>query len=47
MTNKLALVLAIVLIAIFATDAVLYDGRFAVLLGKKTLDLITLIAFWH
>ena len=47
MTNKIALALAVFLIAVFAYDAYALGGQLPVFLGKKLIELIELVAFWR
>lgn len=47
MTNKVALILAFILVAVFAVDWVIFGGAMSLFLGKKILVLITWIAFWR
>ncbi|GGD34489.1 hypothetical protein GCM10011358_18190 [Sinisalibacter lacisalsi] len=47
MTNKIALALGLLLVAVFAVDAYAYGGTLPVFLGKKLFDLLDWIAFWR
>ncbi len=47
MTNKIALVLALLIIAFFIADYVLFGGGTPVFLGKKIIGLSEYIAFWR
>lgn len=47
MTNRIALVLALVVVAVFAVDAFAFEGALPVFLGRKGLEFIDWMAFWH
>jgi hypothetical protein len=47
MTNRIALVLAIIILGLFATDFVLNDGRASLFLGVKFAALVDYIKFWR
>ncbi|MCI2398812.1 hypothetical protein [Aliiroseovarius subalbicans] len=47
MTNKIAIVLALIIIAVFLADRVLFGGGLPVFLGRKIVDLSEYIAFWR
>lgn len=47
MTNKIAIVLAVLILITIATIAVLYGQAPFIFLGKRLLDLINWIAFWR
>lgn len=47
MTNKIAIGIGLVIVAVFAADAYAFGGTLPVFLGKKLVDLITWIAFWR
>lgn len=47
MTNRIALVLGLLLIAALATDVLLYGSEHLIFLGKKLYELIDWIAFWR
>lgn len=47
MTNKIALVLALLIIAFFVADYFLFGGGTPVFLGKKIVDLSEYLAFWR
>jgi len=46
MTNRIAIGIAVIVIAVFALDYVLGLG-FAIFLGRRLLDLINLVAVWR
>ena len=47
MTNKIALGLAIVILAIFAVDYFLFAGTLPLFLSRKLLVLTEYLAFWR
>ncbi len=47
MTNQIALVLAILVIAFFGTDYLLLDGSMSLFLAKKMLEFTEWLAFWR
>ncbi len=47
MTNTLAIWIAIVLAALLALDAVLFDWSYSLFWGQKLADLLILMAFWR
>lgn len=47
MTNQLAIVFAIAIIAAFAADFTLADGTYSLFLARKFADLLEWIAFWR
>lgn len=47
MTNKLAIIFAIIIIAIFLADQFYFDWNLPVMLGKKLARLTEYIAFWR
>jgi hypothetical protein len=47
MTNKIALFLAVVLLAAIGLDLGLNDGRAALFLARRFLDLVEWVAFWR
>ncbi|WP_380052719.1 hypothetical protein ACFE33_09595 [Falsihalocynthiibacter sp. SS001] len=47
MTNKLALYLGGIIIAIFAADFFYFHWGLPVILGTKLVDLIEYLAFWR
>jgi len=47
MTDRIAIWLALIVIAVFAVDAFAFDGQLPVFLGKKMADLLEWIAFWR
>lgn len=47
MTNQLAIILGIFLIAALALDVTVYGKEHMVFLGKKLFELIEWIAFWR
>ena len=47
MTNRIAIALAVVIAAVFAVDAVAFDGALPVFLGRKGLEFLEWIAFWR
>lgn len=47
MTNRIALVLGILIVALFGADLLLFDGAGGVFLGKKFSELTEFIAFWR
>ncbi|EBA11679.1 hypothetical protein [Roseobacter sp. CCS2] len=47
MTNKLALIIGIIIAALFAVDFVQYDWANTVFLMRKLTALIEWIAFWR
>ncbi len=47
MTNRSALILAIVIVAAFVIDVALYGDEHVVFLGKKLAELIEWLAFWR
>ncbi|WP_421704543.1 glyceraldehyde-3-phosphate dehydrogenase [Aliiroseovarius sp.] len=47
MTNQIALVLAILVIAFFGTDFLIMDGSMSLFLGKKMLEFTEWLAFWR
>ncbi|WP_176224410.1 hypothetical protein [Maritimibacter sp. HL-12] len=47
MTNKIALALGLLVIAVFAADALAGEGGLPVLLGKKLFEFLDWIAFWR
>jgi len=47
MTNRIAIGLALVIVAVFAVDALAFGGTLPVLLGRKGLELLEWIAFWR
>ena len=47
MTNRIAIVLGLILIAALVVDMLLYGNEHLIFLGKKLLELIEWIAFWR
>ncbi len=47
MTNLIAIILAVLLIAAAVTDVVFYGTEHMIFLGKKLFELIEWIAFWR
>lgn len=47
MTNKIALALALVIIAVFAVDAFAFGGALPVFLAKKIFVFLDWLAFWR
>ncbi len=47
MTNKIALGLALFILALFAADYLLFGANLPVFLGRKFADLIEYVAFWR
>lgn len=47
MTNKIALSLAVVLLAAIGLDLALNDGRGVLFLARRFLDLVEWVAFWR
>ncbi len=47
MTNRLAIILGFLVVALFVTDWAFFDGTLPVFLGAKIADLIEYIAFWR
>ncbi len=47
MTNRIALFLALAVIAVFAVDAYAFGGNLPVFLGRKGLEFLEWIAFWR
>lgn len=46
-TNRIAIVLGIIIVGLFVLDIVIYGSEHMVFLGKKMLDLIEWMAFWR
>ena len=46
-TNRIAIVLGLILIAALVVDMLLYGNEHLIFLGKKLLELIEWIAFWR
>lgn len=47
MTNRLAIILGLILIALFTADVMWYGKEHMIFLGKKMLELIEWLAFWR
>ncbi|MEC7763834.1 MAG: glyceraldehyde-3-phosphate dehydrogenase [Pseudomonadota bacterium] len=47
MTNRLALILFLLIVALFAFDIVLRGGETSVFLGKELFEFLDWIAFWR
>ena len=47
MTNKIAIGLALIVIAVFAADAFAFGGTLPVFLGKKLFVFLDWLAFWR
>ena len=47
MTNRIAIALALVVVAVFAVDAWALDGTLPVFLGRKGLEVLEWMAFWR
>lgn len=47
MTNKIAVAIALMVLALFALDALFFDGHLPLFLARKTLALIEWVAFWR
>ena len=47
MTDKIALWLAVVVVALFAVDVLFHGGATTVFLGKELMRLSEYIAFWR
>ncbi|WP_172720949.1 hypothetical protein [Pseudooceanicola lipolyticus] len=47
MTNRIALVLALLILAALAIDLLVYGDRHLIFLGKKFLQFLEWIAFWR
>jgi hypothetical protein len=47
MTNRLAAILGLVILAAILGDAMLYDGAGSLFLARKLADLVAWVAFWH
>ncbi|MFK7834859.1 MAG: hypothetical protein AB8B60_01450 [Sulfitobacter sp.] len=47
MTNRIAIILGLLLIAAIVVDVMFYGNEHMVFLGKKLFELIEWIAFWR
>ncbi|SMO57681.1 hypothetical protein [Paracoccus laeviglucosivorans] len=47
MTNRIALVLGLMVIAMFAIDSAFFAGSLPLFLGKKIASLIEYVSFWR
>ena len=47
MTNRIALVLGVILVALIVLDLVLTGSQTLLFLGKRLMDLIEWMAFWR
>jgi hypothetical protein len=47
MTNRIALVLALLVLAAFAFDYLVTDGQLTVFLGRSLLSIVEVVAFWR
>ncbi|MBW4708577.1 hypothetical protein KX928_12360 [Roseobacter sp. YSTF-M11] len=47
MTNGIALVLGLIIVALVAVDIMIYGTEHVVFLGKKLFELIEWLAFWR
>ncbi|SPF80760.1 hypothetical protein [Pseudoprimorskyibacter insulae] len=47
MTNRIALVLGIAIVAALTVDHMIYGNDHAIFLGKRLFDLIEWLAFWR
>ena len=47
MTNRIALVLALLIIAAFVIDILIFGSDHMIFLGKKLFDFLDWIAFWR
>ncbi|MAM61195.1 glyceraldehyde-3-phosphate dehydrogenase [Maritimibacter sp. UBA3975] len=47
MTNRLALILFLIIVACIAWDLILNGGRASVFLGKEMFEFLDWIAFWR
>ncbi|MEC3862534.1 hypothetical protein VK792_14670 [Mesobacterium sp. TK19101] len=47
MTNSIAIVLGLLIVAGIAADLTLFEGQNLVFLGKKFYDLLQWMAFWR
>lgn len=47
MTNRIAVWLGLILVAVFALDWAIYHGAFTIFLGRNLLALSEYIAFWR
>ena len=47
MTNRIALVIAVVLLGLIVVDVLLFGTEHLVFLGKKMFELIEWLAFWR
>ncbi len=47
MTNKIAIALGVVILAVILLDALVYDWDLHIFLGRKLVELIEYLAFWR
>ncbi len=47
MTNRLAIILGLILIIAITVDVMMYGSEHVIFLGKKLFELIEWIAFWR
>ena len=47
MTNRIAIVLALFVIAVFLVDAYAFGGGLPVFIGKRMFEFLDWIAFWR
>lgn len=47
MTNRIALALALAILAVFVIDAVFFGGTLPVFLGRKFVAFLDWLAFWR
>ena len=47
MTNRIAVWLALIVVAVLAVDGLAFGGHLPVFLGRKGLDLLEWVAFWR
>lgn len=47
MTNKIAIALGLLIVAVFVADAYAFDGQLPVFLGKKLFEFLDWLAFWR
>ncbi len=47
MTNRIAIILGLLILALLAIDTLIFGTRHLVFLGKKLFELIEWLAFWR
>ena len=47
MTNRIAIVLGVLIVTLLAVDILLFSAQNTVFLGRKLLDMIEWLAFWR